>query len=56
MDNTIIAIDGPSGTGKSITAKLLAHKLNFIYIDSGIFYRSVTYLFLEKNIGTSVRN
>lgn len=42
MDKTIVAIDGPSGTGKSTTAKLLADKLNFLYIDSGAMYRAVT--------------
>jgi cytidylate kinase len=43
--NLIIAIDGPSGTGKSITSQLLANKLGFRYIDSGSYYRAVTFLF-----------
>ena len=30
----IIAIDGPAGSGKSTTAKLLADKLDFIYLDT----------------------
>ena len=44
----IIAIDGPAGSGKSTTAKLLAQKLNFIYLDTGAMYRAVT-LFLLNN-------
>ena len=44
----IIAIDGPAGSGKSTTAKLLAGKLGFIYLDTGAMYRAVT-LFLLKN-------
>lgn len=39
--NYKIAIDGPSGTGKSTTAKILAKKLSFIYIDTGAMYRAV---------------
>lgn len=39
--NYRIAIDGPSGTGKSTTAKILAKKLSFIYIDTGAMYRAV---------------
>ena len=42
MDKIVVAIDGPSGTGKSTTARLLAEKLNFLYIDSGAMYRAVT--------------
>ena len=44
----IIAIDGPAGSGKSTTAKLLADKLGFIYLDTGAMYRAIT-LFLLKN-------
>ena len=46
----IIAIDGPAGSGKSTTARLLAKKLNFIYLDSGAMYRAVTLFFLKNNI------
>ncbi|KAI7907240.1 cytidylate kinase [Cokeromyces recurvatus] len=37
-----IAIDGPAASGKSTTAKLLAKKLGFSYIDSGAMFRAVT--------------
>jgi CMP/dCMP kinase len=46
----IIAIDGPVGTGKSTTARILAEKLAIEYIDSGIYYRTVTYNILKENI------
>jgi len=52
--NYKIAIDGPSGTGKSTTAKILAQKLDFIYIDTGAMYRAVG-LFCEKK-GISIEN
>lgn len=38
----IIAIDGYSSTGKSSFAKLIARKLDYIYIDTGALYRAVT--------------
>ena len=46
----VIAIDGPAGSGKSTTAKLLANKLDFIYLDTGAMYRAVTLYFLNNNI------
>jgi CMP/dCMP kinase len=50
LDKTVVAIDGPSGTGKSTTARILADKLNFLYIDSGAMYRAVTYELLVNKI------
>ena len=46
----IIAIDGPAGSGKSTTAKMLADKLKFIYLDTGAMYRAVTLYFLTNAI------
>jgi len=40
----IIAIDGPSGVGKSTAAQRLAHRLGYRYIDSGALYRAVGWL------------
>ena len=46
----IIAIDGHSSCGKSTLAKEIAHKLNYIYVDTGAMYRAVTYFFMQKNM------
>jgi len=46
----IIAIDGPSGTGKSTVSKLLAKKLGYMYIDTGAMYRTAALLSLEAGI------
>jgi len=44
----IIAIDGVAVSGKSTIALLLAQKLNFFYINSGLLYRSIAYLMVEE--------
>ena len=49
----IIAIDGPAATGKSTTAKALAQRLAFTYLDTGAMYRAVTLLTLLKKIKIS---
>lgn len=48
--NYQIAIDGPSGTGKSTTAKILAKELSFVYIDTGAMYRAVGLYCVRNNI------
>lgn len=50
MKHISIAIDGPSASGKSTIAKLLAKKLNFIYIDTGATYRAYTLACLKLGI------
>lgn len=50
LQKIIIAIDGYSSCGKSTTAKLVASKLGYGYIDTGAMYRAVTLYFLEHNI------
>lgn len=40
MKRIIIAIDGPAASGKSTTAKLLARKLGYVYLDTGAMYRA----------------
>jgi len=47
----IIAIDGPAGAGKSTVARTIAHKLGFLYIDTGAMYRALTLKALEERIG-----
>ncbi|MDY5028274.1 (d)CMP kinase, partial [Hallerella succinigenes] len=46
----IIAIDGPSGTGKSTTAKIVAKDLGITYLDTGAMYRAITFAALEKGV------
>ena len=50
MEDLVIAIDGNSGCGKSSTAKALAQKLKYIYIDSGAMYRAVTLFFIKHKV------
>jgi cytidylate kinase len=50
MKKIIIAIDGYSACGKSTTAKLVASKLGYTYIDTGAMYRGVTLYFLQQYI------
>tara|TARA_A100001011_G_scaffold399752_1_gene510013 strand:+ start:37 stop:696 length:660 start_codon:yes stop_codon:yes gene_type:complete len=46
----IIAIDGPSASGKSTTAKGVSNKLGFTHLDTGSMYRAVTLGFSNENI------
>ena len=46
----VIAIDGPAASGKSSVARELARRLGFIYVNSGGFYRAITWYLLQKNI------
>ena len=52
MKKITIAIDGYSSCGKSTIAKDLAHRLDYIYIDTGAMYRAVTFYLLKNNIIT----
>ncbi len=45
-----IAIDGPAGAGKSTIAKLIADKLDIIYLDTGAMYRAIALKCLENDI------
>lgn len=45
-----ITIDGPSASGKSTVAKLVAKKLNFYHLNSGNIYRAITLFLLEKGL------
>ena len=46
----IVAIDGPSSSGKSTIAKLVAKHFNFTYVDSGSIYRAITYIAIKNNL------
>ena len=52
----IIAIDGPAASGKSVSAKLLAKELNFLYLDTGAMYRCVAFSIMEEQIDISNKN
>ena len=45
----IVAIDGPSGSGKSSTARALAKRAGWSYLDTGALYRAATWVALEMN-------
>ncbi|MCX5396159.1 (d)CMP kinase [Streptomyces sp. NBC_00102] len=49
----IVAIDGPSGTGKSSTSKAVAAKLGLSYLDTGAQYRAITWWMLTNDIDVS---
>jgi cytidylate kinase len=49
MDKLVIAIDGPSGSGKSSVGKAIARRLGYLYIDSGAVYRAVGRKALDTN-------
>src|SRR5262245_53450693 len=46
----VVAIDGPAASGKSSVAKKVAAQLGFSYIDSGAFYRAITWWILRRKI------
>ena len=50
MENIIIAIDGPAGSGKGTLAKALSEKFNLVNIDTGATYRCVALKVLRNNI------
>lgn len=50
MNNIIIAIDGPAGSGKGTLAKALSEKFNLVNIDTGATYRCVALKTLKNNI------
>lgn len=50
MKKINIAIDGPSGVGKSTIADIVAEKLNMKHLDTGAMYRCVAYSTLKENI------
>lgn len=46
----IIAIDGPSGAGKTTLGRMLARELGLLYIDTGSMYRAVALAVLESSV------
>jgi len=47
---SIIAIDGPAASGKSTIGKRLADALGYLFFDTGLMYRAVTWLALQRGL------
>ena len=45
-----IAIDGPAASGKSTIGAVLAERLGYVYFDTGVMYRAVTYAALSQDV------
>jgi len=50
MKPTVVAIDGPAGSGKSTVSKLLASSLGFVHLNSGSLYRGITLIALRDDV------
>ena len=50
MNNLIISIDGPAGSGKERIAQYIAKKYQLFHLDSGILYRQLALLIITKKI------
>ncbi len=50
MDFKIIAIDGPTGVGKSTIAKMLAKELSFFYVNTGAMFRCLAYRWNQQGL------
>jgi len=50
MTPYIIAIDGPAASGKSTIGGLLAERLGYVYLDTGVMYRAVAWAALDREI------
>ena len=50
MSGVVIAIDGPSGSGKSSTARGVATRLGLRYLDTGAMYRAMTWWMLQHGV------
>jgi cytidylate kinase len=53
LKGKIIAVDGPAGSGKSTTARMLAARLGYVYLDTGAMYRALTHFALKRKISPS---
>ena len=53
MTPNLIAIDGPAASGKSTLGLRLAHALGYLFFDTGVMYRAVTWLALNRGIDVS---
>lgn len=53
IDFKIIAIDGPTGSGKSTIARLLAQEKQFLYVDTGAMFRCLAYVWKTQGLDQS---
>lgn len=53
MSKIVIAIDGHSSCGKSTTAKAVAARMGYGYIDTGAMYRAVSLFFIQERVSLS---
>ncbi len=49
-NDIVVAIDGPSASGKSTVAREAARRLGFVYVDSGMYYRAMTWKALREGV------
>jgi len=56
MSRINIAIDGPSGAGKTTIAKTIAKRHGFLYLDTGAIYRAVGYYVMKQGIDSQDKN
>ncbi len=47
---SIIALDGPAASGKSTLGRILADSLGYLFFDTGIMYRAITWIALQRNL------
>lgn len=47
---SVIAIDGPAASGKSTLAKMIADRLGYLFFDTGVMYRAITWVVLERGV------
>jgi cytidylate kinase len=50
IDHLVVAVDGPSGSGKSSTARGVARALGLRYLDTGAMYRAMTWALLQRGV------
>jgi cytidylate kinase len=46
----VITIDGPAGAGKSTVARAVADRLGYMYVDTGLMYRELTAVAMERGV------
>jgi len=54
-ESLVITIDGPAASGKSTVARQVAHRLNWVFLDTGAMYRAVTLAALQADAVLSDR-